>query len=158
MSWWSTSKAVPPRRARFDLYSNGNVKIWRSLDLPPGLTLGERALLCVPDGASPACAVGFGGSVFNGNDALVLQCDGQVEDVLGVVGVDPGKGWTSTGYDGRAISTVDQGLWRCATGGPSKPAVFEPAQWLSWDWASDTNWDGPSCPDPEVALGGAAGL
>ena len=37
-----------------ELYSNGSVEVWRSLHLPAGLAQGERALLCVPDGAVAA--------------------------------------------------------------------------------------------------------
>lgn len=126
-----------------ELYSNGNVEVWRSLDVPPGLTLGERALLCVPEGASPSCSVHFGGSVYNGNDALALTCDGQVQDIIGAIGVDPGKGWSGVGYDGAPISTVDAGLWRCDFG--AELSAFDPAEWRSWDWAADASWTGPSC-------------
>jgi hypothetical protein len=148
---------APSTACSVDLYSNGNVEVWRSLDLPAGLTLGERALLCIPDGASAACTVGFGGSVYNGNDALVLQCAGQVHDILGVVGVDPGKGWTGAGYDEQPISTVDQGLWRCASPPELAAPSFEAAEWMRWDWESDAAWLGPECPDPNLGAAGSTG-
>lgn len=144
----------PSGACSVDLYSNGSTEVWRSLDLPASLGAGERALLCVPDGASPACTVGFGGSVFNGNDALVLRCDGQTQDTLGVVGVDPGKGWAGNGYDGQPLSTVDQGLWRCSG---DAAGAFAPADWMRWDWENDPSWVGPTCPDPDLGAAGAPG-
>lgn len=126
-----------------ELYSNGSSEVWRRLDVPAGLTNGSRALLCVPEGAVSACTVGFGGSVFNGNDALVLRCDGLIQDSLGTVGIDPGKGWTGTGRDGNPASTVDRGLWRCDD--DPAPSGFAFDQWVDWDWAADTAWSGPTC-------------
>lgn len=137
-----------------ELYSNGSTEVWRALDVPAGLQSGERALLCVPDGASTTCTVGFGGSVFNGNDALVLRCQGEALDSIGVVGIDPGKGWTGPGRDGQPASTVDSGLWRC--GGDEESPSFDLAEWTAWNWEEDPEWRGPDCQAP--GLGGAGAL
>lgn len=142
---------APSGDCTVELYSNGSTDVWRRLDVPVGLAPGGRALLCVPEAAVSACTVGFGGSVFNGNDALVLRCDGEVQDSLGTVGTDPGKGWTGTGYDGNPISTVDRGLWRCDD---ERRLSFAFDQWMDWDWAADPAWSGPSCVGG--GLGGAA--
>jgi len=153
----------PSASCSVDLYSNGSTKLWRSLAVPTGLELGQRAVLCIPEGGSPACSVGFGGSVFNGNDALVLSCAGQAHDVIGVVGVDPGKGWAGPGADGQPTTTVDAGLWRCAPASsadgpaPASAAEFDSTQWVTWDWASDASWQGPVCPQQGGGLAGAGG-
>lgn len=148
----------PSPACSVDLYSNGSTEVWRSLAVPAGLELGERVILCIPDGASTACSVGFGGSVYNGNDALVLRCAEEPKDAIGVLGNDPGKGWVGPGYDGQPISTVDAGLWRCATGGDQSDAAFDSTQWISWDWGSDPSWQGPVCPEPPPGLAGSGGL
>lgn len=144
---------APSGDCSVELYSNGGTEVWRRLAVPAALPAGQRALLCVPSGALPACTVGFGGSVFNGNDALVLRCDGQAHDTLGQVGLDPGKGWTGTGYDGQPASTVDSGLWRCDE--ETRPTGFAFEQWVRWDWSTEPAWTGPSC--VQAGWGGAAG-
>lgn len=145
---------APAGDCSVELHSNGGTEVWRRLAVPTGLAGGQRALLCVPDGAVAACTVGFGGSVFNGNDALVLRCEGQLHDTLGHVGLDPGKGWSGTGYDGQPASTVDGGLWRCDQ--EQRPSGFAFEQWVSWDWSADPAWSGPTC--AQAGWGGAGGV
>ncbi len=43
--------------------------------------------------------------LFNGDDAVVLELGGVVQDVIGMPGVDPGTAWTSNG-----VSTVNQNI------------------------------------------------
>ena len=43
--------------------------------------------------------------VFNGDDAVVLELGGAVQDVLGTPGVDPGNSWTNAG-----VSTANQNI------------------------------------------------
>jgi hypothetical protein len=64
---------------------------------------------------------------FNGDDALVLVCDGLVLDVIGQIGVDPGEAWG----DG---STADHTLRRrCAvlSGRQDGSQPFDPA--MEWE-------------------------
>ena len=42
---------------------------------------------------------------FNGNDALVIELGGVVQDVIGTPGVDPGSAWTGNG-----VSTANQNI------------------------------------------------
>jgi hypothetical protein len=68
---------------------------------------------------------------FNGNDAVLLACDGAVVDAIGTLGQDPGaSGWGSG--DAR---TTDMTLQRdCAVtaGDPDPSDPFEPdLQWIA---------------------------
>jgi len=144
----------PARGCAVELYSNGSSEIWRSLALPEGILEGDRVTLCVAADAA-VCSAEVGGSAYNGNDALVLRCEGRVEDVFGVVGVDPGKGWSGAGYDGAPVTTVDQGLWRCGNSPTSLRPSFDLGEWLAWDWETDPSWQGPPC--GEAGWGGAGG-
>lgn len=78
------------------IYFNGNtVASTIALDgvlMQPGDThvlvagSAEEALLALADQV-------YGGSMFNGNDVVVLERGGQVVDSLGTIGVDPGTSW-----------------------------------------------------------------
>lgn len=126
------------------IFSNGGTNPWRSLSLPEDLLPGDRVVLCLAEAHHPACDVVFGGSAFNGNDALRLQCGGATLDLIGTIGVDPGEAWTAPGFDGEEISTADQGLWRCAE--PNAAAItFVPSEWVSWDPVADPQLEGPQC-------------
>ncbi|MDZ5444646.1 lamin tail domain-containing protein [Micromonospora sp. 4G57] len=77
----------------------------------------------------------YGGSLYNGDDAIVLRKGGAVVDSIGQVGVDPGTEW-GTGV----ISTADNTLRRLptVTAGDTDPSdAFDPAvQWAGF--ATDT--------------------
>ncbi|WP_406040487.1 lamin tail domain-containing protein [Micromonospora sp. NBC_00898] len=77
----------------------------------------------------------YGGSLFNGDDAIVLRRGGTVVDSIGQVGVDPGTEW-GTGL----TSTADNTLRRlpAVTAGDTDPSdAFDPAaQWAGF--ATDT--------------------
>jgi len=66
--------------------------------------LGTKADACVPE-------VRFveeqGNTWFNGNDAVHIRLDGRTEDMIGIVGEDPGDG---NGWNGNGVSTKDQYL------------------------------------------------
>jgi hypothetical protein len=67
---------------------------------------------------------------FNGNDAVALACGGATLDVIGQIGVDPGKAWT-----GGDASTADQTLRRrCSVshGDRNGADAFDPSlEWVS---------------------------
>ena len=77
----------------------------------------------------------YGGSLYNGDDAIVLRKGGAVLDSIGQVGFDPGTEW-GTGL----TSTADNTLRRLpsVTDGDTDPSdVFDPAvQWVGF--ATDT--------------------
>ncbi|WP_446217072.1 lamin tail domain-containing protein [Micromonospora sp. IBHARD004] len=77
----------------------------------------------------------YGGSLFNGDDAIVLRKGGAVVDSIGQVGVDPGTEW-GTGL----TSTADNTLRRlpAVTAGDTDPsdAIDPAAQWAGF--ATDT--------------------
>jgi hypothetical protein len=67
---------------------------------------------------------------FNGDDAISIECDGTVLDVIGQIGVDPGDAWGS----GDA-STLNHTLQRnCSSSGdPNGSDPFEPAsEWSAF--------------------------
>jgi hypothetical protein len=68
---------------------------------------------------------------FNGDDALALECDGMLLDVIGQIGVDPGDGW-GTGD----ASTLNHTLRRsCASSSGDRDGSdsFEPAsEWSAF--------------------------
>jgi cysteine-rich repeat protein len=56
----------------------------------------------------PACDQFNGSLGFNGDDAVTLSCNGDLLDVIGQVGFDPGLSWTAGGD----LSTLDKTLRR----------------------------------------------
>ncbi|KAF0199124.1 MAG: NHL repeat containing protein [Bacteroidetes bacterium] len=69
---------------------------------------------------------GFG---FNGNDAVVLLHNGDIIDILGKIGYDPGTQWISGG-----VSTLDMTMIRksgISKGSNTNPVSFDPA--LQWN-------------------------
>ncbi|MFD6608996.1 lamin tail domain-containing protein [Micromonospora chalcea] len=106
----------------------------------------------------------YGGSLFNGDDAIVLHKGDTVVDSIGQVGADPGTEWGSG-----LTSTADNTLRRLpsVTAGDTDPAdPFDPAaQWAGF--ATDTfdglgshtvGGGGPVDQPPTLACGGALTL
>ncbi|WP_115719275.1 ExeM/NucH family extracellular endonuclease [Gallaecimonas mangrovi] len=78
------------------------------------------------------------GSVnFNGDDAVALEKDGEIVDVIGTIGVDPGSAFTS---DDGSISTLNHTLRRDTSAGAT--TTFDFSQWQQFD--QDT-FDGLGC-------------
>jgi hypothetical protein len=76
-------------------YSNGS-PTGGSIALAGGVAAGSVYTLC-----SPTLAALLGvlcdratNLSFNGDDAVALECDGVILDVIGQIGVDPGTAWT----------------------------------------------------------------
>lgn len=132
------------------LFTNGGTEPYRTFDL---VSTTSRAVLCVGD-PGIGCDDLRTGNAFNGDDAITLSCDGELRDVVGQVGVDPGDAWTGTGADGAMLSTKDQALWRCVH--PTAEAgAFTWSEWMRWNPATDPLPQGPACPAPPEE--GAAG-
>jgi hypothetical protein len=142
-----------------EIYSNGGAEPWRTLALPEATERGLRHVLCVPEAHHPACTAVFGGSAFNGNDALRLRCGAVTQDLFGVIGSDPGTEWTGIGIAGISIGTADQGLWRCLDPTPEQTPSFELSEWTAWDPSGDPSLLAPDCVDPsgQDGAGGWAG-
>ena len=109
------------------VYANGASKPWRTIDIEPLPAPGEEVVLCSTNEARPGCTGAMSGSLYNGDDAIVVECESEVTDSFGQVGFDPGEAWASAGD--RAYTTKDVWLARC----PNAPSdtdpldVFEPS-------------------------------
>ena len=117
-------------------YTNGATTPSAIYDLPSqSLASGDVIVICHTS-ADPAlldfCDLQSSAATnFNGDDALVLRCSGQVKDSFGKVGEDPGSAWGS----GDTV-TVERTLRRKASvilGDTIPDDAFDPAaQWDSY--------------------------
>lgn len=147
----------PTASCRIEVYSNGGTEPWRTFPLPDGLAAGNRHLLCIPDAFHPACDATFSGSAFNGNDAVRIVCAQATQDILGLIGVDPGDSWEGAGTSGEPISTLNQGLWRCRALSSGPGPSFVLSDWVAWSPSADPDLAGALCPpDDAQGMGGAS--
>ena len=100
-----------------------------------GRTDADRAIINVMD-------IGSNGVMnFDGNDAIVLRkggATGQIVDVIGQIGVDPGIGWSN-----KDVSTNDRTLRRrkdICKGDPDSSNAFDPA--AEWEVFAVNTFDG----------------
>ncbi len=128
-----------------ELYSNGSAIVSQSLvlstvaaSLADGDVLvvahasADPAILAVADGTSSAVIN------FNGDDAVALRRNGNLVDVIGQIGLDPGTEWGSG-----LASTVDNTIRRMASicqGDPNGSDAFDPA--VEWDGFALHTFDG----------------
>jgi hypothetical protein len=112
-----------------ETYFNGKLEPAR-LALHGEIPAGETYVLCSSALASaqpPLCDRSTN-LTFNGDDALALRCGGQLLDVIGQIGVDPGAAWGEG-------ATADHTLRRhcdVSSGSSSGSEPFEPAE----EWSS----------------------
>ena len=137
-----------------EIYSNGGKKPWRTIDVPP-LSSGGLAVLCTSKAWQNDCTAEMGGSVFNGDDALVVRCANVVVDSFGRVGEDPGEAWVSE--EDSDLTSRDALLRRCA--GPDRQpfnlfAIEE--QWALDDGVTQKDETLRTCLNPQ-GEGGAGG-
>ncbi|MGK0361958.1 MAG: hypothetical protein ACI9U2_004278 [Bradymonadia bacterium] len=97
-----------------DRCSNGGEDAVRIALVAAPVPAGGTFVLCSAAAASPACAQRSGNLTFNGDDALVLTCDGVILDVFGRIGEDPGDAWgrgefTTNNHTLRRKCRIDQG-------------------------------------------------
>ncbi|HVJ21498.1 MAG TPA: hypothetical protein VM686_39075 [Polyangiaceae bacterium] len=141
---------------RVALYFNGGTSASGS-ELEGTLLAGESHVIC-----SSSLSEVIGGCdesvglTFNGDDAIALECDGVVIDVIGQIGFDPGTTW-GTGD----LALVDHTLRRrCEVelGDIDPFDVFEPSgQWLGFARDSFDDLGSRSCAEPGSAgAGGGA--
>ena len=142
----NTAAPVPLSSCTVRLYSNGaaapsqSVTLGASGDLAPGAAF----VLCHASAAPAILSVcGRQDSAvvnFNGDDAIDLVCDGQVVDVIGRIGTDPGDAWIGSGG---LASTKDRTLRRkCGIthGDPDGSDPFDPD--AEWDSNAVDTFDG----------------
>lgn len=110
-------------------YSNGKVEP-AHLALHGALAQGHVQVLCSPAlaAAQPSVCDRSTSLIFNGDDALALSCGGELHDVIGQIGVDPGDSWG-------VGATIDHTLRRrceVTTGRRDGSSPFEiDAEWLT---------------------------
>jgi hypothetical protein len=95
------------------------------------------------------------GLTFNGDDAVALECDGVLIDVIGQIGLDPGAAWGAGD-----VSTVDHTLRRrCDATADSDPTDdFEPsAEWLGFPQDSFEDLGQRDCSGSGAAGAGGEG-
>lgn len=128
---------VSPVECRVEIYSNGGTSPWRSIPLPNEFPEGGSLTLCSLPESHPECTANLSGSLYNGNDALVLVCGDIVMDVFGRVGEDPGEAWTN---EDETLSTEGQDLVRC--GDDTRLDPFSPFE-LVGHWVRVENGESP---------------
>lgn len=101
---------ISPVECRVEIYSNGGTEPWRSIPLPHEFPHDGNLTLCSLPEKHPECTASISGSLYNGNDALVLVCGDKLMDSIGRVGEDPGVAWTSAD---KTLRTEGQDLARC---------------------------------------------
>ena len=113
-------------------YFNGKAEGTVVATLSGVLEAGQVLTLCsssLQEKLGAAVCQQVGNLTFNGDDALVVSCDGTILDVFGQIGVDPGSAW-GTGMN----STLDHTLRRaCSVLGGKLPSAtdttaFDPSE------------------------------
>ncbi len=122
------------------LFTNGATTPGSTFNFPQQ-TLAANAVFSICHSAATfTCDTAHGVANFNGDDALELSCGGQVLDVFGQVGFDPGTEWVST--DG-TVSTLNKTLRRkcgIAHGDTNGADAFDPG--VEWDVFPQDAFDG----------------
>lgn len=133
-----TGKLVDLTGYKLRLYSNGSATAddTNLATLEGSLAHGETVVI-VNAGADPAFkvtgAIESTVTYFNGDDAVTLEKDDVIVDLIGVVGVRPDKEWTGTDANGEAASTLDRTLVRDKT-------VISPNTTFTWsEWIGHPN-------------------
>ncbi len=127
---WGTQR-VDLARCVLSTYVNGNTSPYRNAALSGALEPGASVVLCAASARAPLmerCADTSSAIAFNGNDAVLLRCDGELVDAFGRLGEDPGTAW------GTSVRTMDTNLVRLCDAAPRlvPEDPFEPAeQWRS---------------------------
>jgi len=114
-------------------YFNGSAEASVVASLSGSLAAGKVLTLCtstLKEKLGSACNQ-VGRLTFNGNDAVALECEGKLLDVIGQIGKDPGASWGSAG-----VTTIDHTLRRkcsVSAGDPNGTDLFTPAnEWLGF--------------------------
>jgi len=138
----NTGESVDLSNYSIDVYSNGSPTASASYELSGNLAAGsvfifahssaDEAILDLADQTTGATTIP------NGDDAVALVNNGELVDVIGQIGFDPGSQWGSG-----LTSTKDNTLRRKSdiTNGDSNGAdLFDPA--VEWDGFDNNTFDG----------------
>lgn len=146
-------EAVELSRCRLATYVNGNTSPYRNSPLSGRLEAGASVLLCGTGTGQPLldfCQGTSSAIAYNGNDAVLLSCDGQLMDSFGRLGEDPGTSWTSNG-----VGTINAHLVRLcsALGDTVADDGFDPAlEWRSLPLDDLSTLGARFCPDPNDGI------
>ncbi len=141
-----------PVPCEVQIYSNGGTMPWRSVPLPDAFPETGEVVLCSLPELHPECSEPMSGSLYNGNDALVLQCGDSIHDAFGRVGEDPGSAWVSVD---ELIRSEGQHLVRCGDDARQDPlAPFA----IEEEWLAVQNGESPEAALLRCAATGAFGL
>lgn len=136
--------AVPVTMSAYtvELYSNGASAPSASASLEGTLAAGDVYVIANPGAAEDILtAADFLNSAitnFNGNDTIALKHNGDIIDVIGQIGYDPGSQWGSG-----LTATLDRTLRRLSTvsqGDVNGDDAFDPA--LEWEGFAQDTFDG----------------
>ena len=127
----TTSEHAVLDTCKVSAYFNGGTEASTVATLSGVLEPGQVLTLCTSTLQEKLGAVcgQVGHLTFNGNDAVALECNGNILDVIGQIGVDPGTAW-GTG----ANTTLDHTLQRKCTvthGDGVGADAFDPS--VEWD-------------------------
>lgn len=143
-----------PTPCRVEVFTNGAFQPRRSILLVDVFPEDGFVRLCSDAAWVEGCTEEMSGSLFNGNDALVLSCGNQVMDSLGTVGEDPGRAWSEDG-----VSTENQTLLRCTDRvdrDPSDETVLT-SNWVTWSPDETEEEARIACETAPPSMGGATG-
>ncbi len=118
-----SSSAINLSSYTLNMYGNGSASPTRTSSMVGVLAPGETFSATTNHPATNATLKSEADSVysfpwagiFTGDDAITLEKNGVIIDVIGVVGTDPGSEWTVTGTNGVNGSTNDYTLVRDST-------------------------------------------
>ncbi|MGI5864684.1 MAG: lamin tail domain-containing protein, partial [Myxococcales bacterium] len=122
------------------LYTNGNSTAGSTFNFSQQTLAANAVFSICNSAASFSCDTTHGVVNFNGDDALELACGGEVLDVIGQIGFDPGTEWASS--DG-SVSTLNKTLRRkceIAHGDTNGADAFDPS--VEWDVFPIDTFDG----------------
>ncbi|GAB3674513.1 ExeM/NucH family extracellular endonuclease [Salinisphaera aquimarina] len=139
------------------IYFNGSADAGATIPLSGTLDAGDTFVFADQRSDASILAVAdqtYGGSLFNGDDAVVLLQNGAPVDVIGQIGVDPGSAWGTGG-----VTTQNHTLRRntsITSGRMNGNTAFDPADEFSGfavNSFADLGSFGATEPPPMVAFG-----
>ncbi|MDP5460029.1 ExeM/NucH family extracellular endonuclease [Alishewanella sp. SMS8] len=118
---------------RIRIYFNGALTSNVNQQLSGSLAAGETFVYASSASAAAILAVAnitTGASLWNGDDAIVIEKNGVVVDSIGTVGEDPGTAWNTNG-----VSTLDKTLRRKSVVRDTNISdAFDPSvEWIQFD-------------------------
>ena len=140
------------------IFTNGALQPRTSVAVPAEFPESGRLTWCSQTAWTDECDLPMSGSLYNGNDAIVLMCEDRIVDSLGTVGQDPGEAWESESPFG-TLRTEGQRLLRC--GNEADPFVEDPTD-LALSWVMQAVGESEPdallrCPNVNLGMGGAGG-